>query len=316
MPAATVIQNWLTQNEIALRALSVLLVPQHHAHRLAVQGITSPERRAAADVSAILASPLEQAQTTLKQAIDSGISRIVMSSQYFSICEPALVRQQFVALGADQVRIVFVLRRQDRFLEALYEHAVQALGQSASLAVPKYRKDMDWWEVISPWARVFQAGAVALYDYDDLVARGTPPATALLEPVDEFIATLAKHGGSEQAPAILPATLLEFQRLANSVGASGILSRFGKRAWRAGPAFRLDPTKAKELLALYSDSNERVARAFLGRDGALFDESDLEKEPIGADYTGALSVEALAALFALYLKEEQEQGDFKDGEAP
>jgi hypothetical protein len=210
-----------------------------------------------------------------------------------------------------------MLRRQDRFVESLYEHAVKTLGQSAPFVAPKYRKDMDWCEVVWPWARVFKPGAVALYDYDSLVARGMPPATALLEPMDVFTtAFVAKHRGSGQAGAALPAALLEFQRLANSVGASGILSRFGNSAWRAGPTFRLEPTKAKQLLALYRDSNERVASAFLGRADALFDESDLENEPDGADYTGTLSVEALATLFALYLKDEKEQHDPKEGEAP
>jgi hypothetical protein len=110
-------QSWLAKHEVPLRPLSFFAFPQHLAHRLAVEAVTSTARRAAPDICKIMQSPLQQAQSLLRQAAVSGVQFVFVSSQYLYLGEPSLVKEQFCALGADRMRIVFVLRRQDRFVE-------------------------------------------------------------------------------------------------------------------------------------------------------------------------------------------------------
>jgi hypothetical protein len=296
----TTIQSWLARNELALRPLSAFACPQHHAHRLAVEAITSPARREEQDIHKIMASPLEQAQTLLRQAAASGIRFILISSQYFCIGDPSLVREQFRALGIDQVTIVFVLRRQDRFVEFEYAQAVNMLGRVDPIPKPTYRKDLDWFELLSPWAQIFGIENIVLHSYDPIIESGKSLPFVLLEASDKDIAALAAQESALNESS--PAALLEFQRLANSVGVTGALPLVedAKRRGLGGPPFRLDPLKARQLLDLYRESNCRVARQFLGRDN-LFDEGDLENGSEGADYTGALPLEWLAKLLALHL---------------
>ena len=115
----TTVQNWLVENAPRLRAEGIFTFSKAElAHRLAVEGIKNLERMAEPDIAAILEWQLEDAKAELRRAKrDKKISRIVLSSEYFSIADPALVRQQLSAMSLDQVKIIMVLRRQDRMIE-------------------------------------------------------------------------------------------------------------------------------------------------------------------------------------------------------
>jgi hypothetical protein len=66
-----------------------------------------------------MAWQLDEAWAALAEAArDPAISRIVLSSEYFSIAEPILAKQLLEELSLNQVTVIFVLRRQDRFIES------------------------------------------------------------------------------------------------------------------------------------------------------------------------------------------------------
>ena len=48
---------------------------------------------------------------------DAAIGRIVLSSEYFSIAEPLLVKWLLSQMSLSEVTVIFVLRRQDRLIE-------------------------------------------------------------------------------------------------------------------------------------------------------------------------------------------------------
>ncbi len=310
-PATTALQSWLAQNEPALRPLSTFAPPQRLAHRLAVEGIASSERRAEPDIVGIMKSPLEQARNMLRQAAKSGISRIVISSEYFSLCDPASVRELLSDLTVDQVKIVLVFRRQDRLVEATYEQGVKIMGRKDHIRKQRYNRTMNWFELSSSWAQAFSPENLQIHCFDETAAGRGLIVSKIFEAMDDNLAALAAKNAGQQspAPANLPADLLEFKRLANRAGAPDVLpllERAAAQGFGSGP-FRLDRAVAKAVLELYRDSNRKVAREFLGRKADLFDQRDLERDTPGADYTGKLPVETIAGLFALYMQEQAER---------
>ena len=68
----------------------------------------------------------------------------------------------------------------------------------------------------------------------------------------------------------------------------------------------MNRTLAKSFLDIQRESNWQVAEEFFGLSGDLFDESDLSSDLPDVDYSGKLTVETLAMLFALYIQDEQD----------
>jgi hypothetical protein len=234
----------------------------------------------------------------------------VISSEYFSLCDPASVRTLLSDLSMDQVKIVLVVRRQDRVVEAAYEQGVKMMGRKDPVRKQRYNKNMDWYELSSSWAEAFSSENLQIHCFDETAASRGLIVSKIFEAVDDNLAALAvKNAGQGPAPANLPADLLEFKRLANRAGAPDVLPLLERAAAQGfGSAqFRLDRAVAKAVLDLYRDSNRKVAREFLGRKGDLFDQRDLERASPGADYTGKLPVETIAGLFALYMQEQAER---------
>jgi hypothetical protein len=211
----------------------------------------------------------------------------------------------------DQVKIVLVVRRQDRVVEAAYEQGVKMMGRKDPVRKQRYKKSMDWFELSSSWAEAFSPENVQIHCFDETAASRGLIVSKIFEAVDDNLAALAARTAGQQnpAPANLPADLLEFKRLANRAGAPDVLpllERAAAQGFGSAP-FRLDRAAAKAVLEIYRDSNRKVARDFLGRKGDLFDQRDLERNIPGADYTGKLPVETIAGLFALYMQERAER---------
>jgi hypothetical protein len=230
------------------------------------------------------------------------------SSEYFSIADPLIVRDKLGGFGIDDCKIIFVLRRQDRIIESAYNQEVKGMGVEEPIGNACYDKSRDYYRLASSWAEAFQHENVHLFLYEDLTSTPRWMIHQIFEHLDSELAVFGmKNGGlRERLNPSLPASLLEFKRLANKAGAHQVLSFLESAHERGtwGPPFRMEPREAKQHLHLYRESNGKVAREFFNRDGDLFDESDLDGEQIGADYTGHLPIETLAMLFALYIQDQ------------
>lgn len=308
----TTIQNWLVENALHLRAEGIFTQSRSQlTHRMAVEGVTSQERRAQADFPAIMAWRLEEARAELAQAArDPVISRIVLSSEYFSIAEPRLVKQLLEDMDLNQVTVIFVLRRQDRLIESGFNQDVKSMGAALPIGEPVYHEGYNWDVLASSWENEFGQENIALRLYDEFDPANGGIVYQVFGPLDLSLAQLAREyvPALERSNPSLPASLIEFKRLANSVGAYDVLPLLERASQIGvgGPPFRMKREIAKGFLDIYRESNRKVAKHFFQREGDLFDESDLEGEPAGADYTGRLPVETLAMLFALHLQEQAE----------
>jgi hypothetical protein len=310
----TTIQNWLVENAVRLRTGGIFTPSRFElVHRLAVEAITSPERRAQPDFPAIMAWPLEKTKAELRDAShDVNIQRIVLSSEYFSIAEPQLVKALLSDLSLHDVKIIFTLRRQDRLIESGFNQEVKMMGSTLPpIAKAKYQRGYDWHVLVSSWANVFDREKVVLRLYGEYGPAKEQIVDQVFGSLDPVLKELAHaHApAKERSNPSLSASLIEFKRLANCVGAHDVLPILERASQKGleGPPFRLKRDLAKQVLDIYRESNRKVAREFFNREGDLFDESDLEGESVGADYTGNLPVETLAMLFALHLQDQAEQ---------
>jgi hypothetical protein len=310
----TTIQRWLSENAAALKTQGTYTFQNRRlGHRLAAEAITSAKRRSLPDIRPVLEWRLEDSLTALREAVeDEAIDRVVISSEYFSEADPSLVRQLFSELSLDDVKIILVLRRQDRLLESGYNQSVRAVGWTERVHSPHYHPRYDWYLFASSWAKAFGRENIVLRLYEDITLGDAPLVFEIFEGLDADLAAFAlERGDSEVANPSLPAALLEMKRLANLAGAAAVMPflEAASKSRLGGAPFRLDPAVAKGWLDCYRESNHKLAAEFLGRDGDLFDASDLDSDSSGADYTGKLPGEIVATILMLYMQDQKQKAE-------
>lgn len=255
----TAVQNWLSQHSMALAEKGAFTYAEPIlGHRLAVSAITDRKRLNLPDIPPIMAASMEDALGKIL-----GDTRpAIISSEYFSLAQPELAKALF---PTDQVEVILTLRRQDRLIESGYCQNVMHMGWSVPLGAPCYSEAHDWNLLTSKWASVFGEDHLHVRLYNEkrdgnLIVElfsGLP----ILQTLREFPPPLSKVNAS------LPADLIEFKRIANSIGAGEAaqsLISTALKAGRNGPPFRLDPENAKAILDIYRESNRAVARRFFG----------------------------------------------------
>jgi hypothetical protein len=302
----------LTANAAALRGIGVFTFNGvQFGHRLAIEGIEQHERKEMPDISRIMHGT--QRDDVLRRlaaaANDPAIDRIIVSSEYFTLAAPDKVREMLAGLSLHDVSIILVLRRQDRYIESNYSQSVGMTGRTRPLGKATYVAGYDWHALASAWTSAFSHEALLLHIYEQAALDGRI-IDRVLGSLDPGMARfVAEHPGTQaRTNPSLSAAFIEFKRLANCAGAPDIMPFLARAAERglAGAPFRMNRSLAKGFLDINRESNRRVAEDFLGLSGDLFDESDLSSDLPDVDYSGKLSVETLAMLFALYIQDEQD----------
>ena len=306
--ATSYIQRWMMLNAKALRAKSIWVPPrQIWGHRLAVEAITNPKVSVRDDVRSIMATSFDESLRQLLEAAPQPRYRsLLISSEYFYEADPQVVFDRIVTPSGLPARIVLMLRRQDRLIESGYNQSVKAMGMTDPVMVPRYLPNLDWFVLISSWAKVFGADRIEVLNYDNAAQAGTVLGDFLAK-VDPTLtaAELADFADVPVSNESLPADMLEFKRLANSHGEFGLqefLYRMLESGYK-GPAFRMTAERARETIELYRASNERVAREVLGSDKPLFAEYGGLAERGGDDFHGRLPVATLARITAFFMKD-------------
>jgi hypothetical protein len=273
---------------------------------------------AEADIPPIIAADLDDVLNKLRKAAsDPEIHSIIISSEYFSICEPILLNKLLTEIHISNITALIVLRRQDRYIESNYNQLIKMMRWVIPIGKAAYHSGYDWYLLLSSWARVFSKENLRLDIYDNLAAANSGIVAQIFGDLHPALARLAAEHPTceERSNPSLPAALIEFKRLANRAAAYDVLQLVEKASQRGlgGPPFRMKPELAKGFLDIYRESNRKVAQEFFHRDGDLFDESDLEGDPMGADYTGNVPIETLALLLALHISEHAKQSkELKD----
>src|SRR5262249_17930449 len=143
-----------------------------------------------------------------------GIRKILISSEYFSIADPLVVKRMFSQLGIEHVTVILTLRRQDRLIESSYSQEVLMMGRSRAIVKPHYARWYDWHLLASSWARAFDRRIVIL-PYERIAAKGKSINAEILSRVDQSVIEIDGSMLDVKVNTRVPARLLEFRRLAN-----------------------------------------------------------------------------------------------------
>ena len=308
---STYLQQWLTLNRAALAAAKVWVPPRPLlAHRIAAEFITDERRAARQDVKHIKTVSFEEARDQLGPAVaDPRFASGILSSEYFCECPPREVTALREVTGDAIVYVVLFLRRQDRLFESGYNQEIKAMGATYVIGPPRYSPKADWLVLYESWAAAFGEQNLRIVNYD-VIAERRELLPAFLKAVDlsaDLVTTTHTDIADGQNQS-LPANLLEFKRLANALGDLELEQWLYRviDAGMPGPAFRLPPEIARQHLALYAESNRKLARRLGMHDSDdLFPAADLsETAPArGADLTGHLPVDTVAQLLALLVRQ-------------
>lgn len=307
--ATTFVQVWMSRNRALLAGHGVWAPPRPMiGHRLAVEAITKPAVSNRGDVMGIKDFSFAEVVAQVSQAAgEAALHTLAISSEYFFEAEPRMVQAEIAERFDVPVRIVLMLRRQDRLMESAYNQSVKAMGLQRRLTMPGDHASLDWWRLIMRWAEVFGLDRITVLNFDrsrrnnttlqDFLASLSPA----LAGIDLTSAKPVPGAGNES----LPADLLEFKRIANQFGEFGLQGLLQKMLddGYAGPALRMPPEMARKVIDMYRESNDRVAREILNMDGPLFPDYGQDEENEGTDLTGRLPVGTLAAVLAYHAKE-------------
>jgi hypothetical protein len=313
--ATSYIQAWLHQNRRRLRERGVF-VPDRPilAHRLAVEHLSGTTWDQRPDIIEIRNTPLEDARESFAKAdASNATARSVISSEYFYYADPEKVagalRQQFSA----EIDVVVYIRSQCDLVLSGHNQDVKRLGKTASRPKPGYHKLYDWGVLLDGWAKQFGKEHLKVISFD-VSSRDRTILNDFVTAACPSVSTEFADGVFE-APEVqnesLPADILEFKRLANTLGPSGIYDyqwlEEVLRAGYVGPRFGVSADEVGAWRSLYVQSNEYVAREYFN--GAASDQifpADAQRAN-GVDMQGQLPLETVAKLLAFAVRRQENQ---------
>lgn len=198
-------------------------------------------------------------------------SDVLISSEYFSEVDPSELAK-VARLVCDDVRILVYLRRQDELVESGYNQGIKAGLVSERFHTPGYLAEYDYSLVLGRWRAVFGS--------DNVVPRlygGGAMRNGVVQDVAETLSldlTLLRGAEATANPKMHP-SLLEFQRIANSMGLAdnGLIGTLERELVGldevVGGFFSSE--ERRKILEPYAESNRKVAREYFHRDDMLFD---------------------------------------------
>jgi hypothetical protein len=224
-------------------------------------------------------------------------------------------------LPGHEIAAIAYLRRQDEFASAFYMQLVkhpnfmEANPPSVSRYVGKLGA-ADYLGCLNRWAQSIGSESMIVRPYErEQLPHGL--IHDFLQCVGVAPDAFPDNAGSPTLNATIETELIEFLRIANSLGLSKEehasllaalteISRRGQQSELLHKSNVFSPAQRREILGAAASDNEEIARRFLGRsDGALFLDPPPDDDPTWAP--GRLSVDALAQIVAaLWISQQKE----------
>ncbi len=210
---------------------------------------------------------------------------VIVSSETFSLIRDVAPIQE--ALGDVKPTIICYLRRQDTFIQSFYNQAVKNDAEYRPITAYQPPATLDYDKLLDRWANVFGQENLKIRPYEKDAFKNGDLVTDFLSLIGLDLTPDLKVLAKNTNPR-LPGEALEYMRLLNSlvqdrkkcrkIKALLIDHSAGEGHNNANSLFYdhtlLDREARRKILSLYEDSNQRVARKYLGReDGCLFRES-------------------------------------------
>lgn len=234
----------------------------------------------------------------------SGVDDVLISSESFSGHGPQSLAPLVEALRGRETSILIWLRRQDRYLEALYKQSVKWNGRTGTVedfARPERLRQLDYGAMLQVWHEAFPDARLVPQIYAE--------ASSGVEP-DSVAALLDAIG----RPDLIPADSVEWRRNLSPAAElithyntipSGkgqplrkanrqVMDEFGEAA--AGRGDLLSPDMARALMKHFAESNRRLCEEWFPDRPELFS-PDVEGDRLNSSVDEAV-LERFRSLFA------------------
>jgi hypothetical protein len=269
------------------------------------------------------AIPQDDSLDTLWANLEAEVSAhpgdVILSSENFYLypAPKALARRMEASepFRRFRVQVVAYVRPQEATVESWYNQAVKAQGVSA--AFPDFVRDIspmwDYEQGLAPWAETFGEKNI-------LVRRYNPESQKDWDICRDFqellpAGTVSKDGSGERTNSRLNRDVLEFQRIINRLPLPIVEKRTFHKQLIAlsarselGGIFDDSPlmtaTERQDIRSLFTPSNTRVARRYLGEE-TLFPPVP-EREGEGRTYSGLDPEKIVMIMGWLLLNREKE----------
>jgi len=312
---STFLQKVLASNQAVMREAGLLYPPStlrgfgHHDIAFLLGG-------GYPDWATPQPKPLEQLLAETAGDIAGHDGDLLFSSEdFFLFPRPDRLKDFLSACGAlrgRRTRIIVYVRRQDEAMEAWYNQAVKAMGETRTIeeACPEYADLWDYGARLSSWADAFGEEAIMVRRF-----RPAGASPSILEDFQDAVGysglRLLESGSGDIVNPRENADVLEFQRAMNRLPLTAQQKRrFHKelmalsQAARGSGIFDERPLLGAEarlrILQRCTESNAEVARRYLGAE-RLFDlDGNLDDEPTAAAGEG-LTAEKLTYILGWIL---------------
>jgi hypothetical protein len=324
----TAIQNFMAGNPEALAWYKVkyaetgLYYNTHHPlawslHKEAAKSGNGRYWKRASKYAYLGKKPQDYWRALRKEIETSAYDIFVVSSEEFGVVLDLHLTAPLLAafLEGVDVRIIVYFRRQDDFLQSVYNQAVKGNEDRFTRGFWDYVAPIlevggaDCMKVLSPLSEALgrENIKVRLYEKEQLTG----------DIFDDFIAVLGIEDASgfkkpqgAQNPRLHPRLIPVIRRM-NQIPMdtdlrSHLLNFMSRRYGKEGPFISHDlltPKERCDLLDKFRESNQQVAREFLGRsDGRLFyaPETDPEKAQHQTDISAGEILEVMTDLWKEY----------------
>lgn len=294
----TAIQQWCAEHEAELRRKRLLYVRVRK---------NLPACGPLADALARRSPEGEKLVGQILHQIDEAggaVDDVLISSESFSGHGPQSLAPLVKALQGRDISILIWLRRQDRYLEALYKQSVKWNGQTGTIddfARPERLRQLDYAAMLQVWHEAFPNARLAPQIYAEASSGAKPDSVAaLLDAIGR--------------PDLIPADSVEWRRNLSPAAElithyntipSGkgqplrkanrqVMDEFGEAA--AGRGDLLPPDMARALMEHFAGSNRRLHEEWFPDRPELFPQ-DVEAEAPGTT-VGKAALARFQRLFA------------------
>ena len=258
---STFLQHWLVANEDAL-ANSVAVISGDQGAQLLAQLCCDRDRFAHRPDFA--ANSNDEAIRTLLARLaslrDRNAARVVISSEYFFLAEPGMIRTTLLQFGLEIEKVICLLRRQDRLIASGYAQDVKDLAHKDPLSISPggYTVWYDWLELQRAYTSAMPAARFVPLEFDHLRRSGTLLPRWKQELGVSSIATDEPASSAEPVNPSLSGEMVEVCRAANELGLPSLsaLALEAARRGLVGSPYMLPASMTHELRSGFAARND------------------------------------------------------------
>lgn len=157
------IQEWLRLNRRQISGAGYHVF--HGGRQLAMAAVSNEHLHDRKDFRAAPPQSRNRLERSFSRAV-AGTKPLIISSEYFFLADPSLVRRTLQERGVSVSKVICYLRRQDAVSSSGYTQDVKALGMRLIVEGHRYDPALDYSLLVERWKSSFPDAELVVRNYD------------------------------------------------------------------------------------------------------------------------------------------------------